>query len=41
MNVDAVIVGAGPTGLVLARGLARRGVSLRIVDKNEVISAKG
>jgi 2-polyprenyl-6-methoxyphenol hydroxylase-like FAD-dependent oxidoreductase len=34
MHVDALIVGAGPTGLVLAIELARRGVSLRIVDKN-------
>lgn len=32
MNVDVLIVGAGPTGLTLACELARRGVSLRIID---------
>ncbi|MEO6803171.1 MAG: FAD-dependent monooxygenase, partial [Granulicella sp.] len=29
-----LIVGAGPTGLVLAISLARRGVPLRIIDRN-------
>jgi 2-polyprenyl-6-methoxyphenol hydroxylase-like FAD-dependent oxidoreductase len=33
MNVDVLIIGAGPTGLALACDLARRGVSFRIVDK--------
>ena len=32
-NPDVVIVGAGPVGLVAACELARRGVSIRIVDK--------
>ncbi|HEY4100659.1 MAG TPA: FAD-dependent monooxygenase [Gemmatimonadales bacterium] len=32
-DVDVLIAGAGPTGLVLALWLARRGVRLRIVDK--------
>lgn len=32
---DVLIVGAGPTGLVLAYELARRGVSFRLIDKNE------
>jgi 2-polyprenyl-6-methoxyphenol hydroxylase-like FAD-dependent oxidoreductase len=32
-KVDVLIVGAGPTGLVLAIWLTRLGVSLRIVDK--------
>jgi 2-polyprenyl-6-methoxyphenol hydroxylase-like FAD-dependent oxidoreductase len=32
-KVDVLIVGAGPTGLVLALWLARLGVRLRIVDK--------
>lgn len=31
---QVLIVGAGPTGLVLALGLVRHGVSCRIVDKN-------
>jgi len=31
--VDVLIAGAGPTGLVLAAELVRRGVSCRIVDK--------
>src|SRR5260221_14713217 len=29
-----LIVGAGPTGLVLALWLARRGIPFRIIDKN-------
>lgn len=32
-NTKVLIVGAGPTGLVLALSLARRGIPLRIVDK--------
>ncbi|MFF3458974.1 FAD-dependent oxidoreductase [Streptomyces sp. NPDC002730] len=31
---DVLIVGAGPTGLTLAYDLARRGVTVRIIDKN-------
>jgi len=34
MATQVLIVGAGPTGLVLAIALARRGVSVRIIDKN-------
>ncbi|MCW3058278.1 MAG: monooxygenase FAD-binding [Capsulimonas sp.] len=33
-NTQVLIVGAGPTGLVLALNLARHGVSFRIIDKN-------
>jgi 2-polyprenyl-6-methoxyphenol hydroxylase-like FAD-dependent oxidoreductase len=31
---DVLVVGAGPTGLTLACDLARRGVDVRIIDKN-------
>jgi len=34
-NADVLIVGAGPTGLVLALWLARLGVRIRIVDKTD------
>ncbi|MBX9624847.1 MAG: FAD-dependent oxidoreductase, partial [Gemmataceae bacterium] len=30
---DAVVVGAGPAGSVTARGLARRGLAVLLVDK--------
>ena len=32
MNVPIIIAGAGPTGLVLALGLARRNIPFRIMD---------
>ena len=32
-DIDVLVVGAGPTGLVLALWLARLGVRVRIVDK--------
>jgi 2-polyprenyl-6-methoxyphenol hydroxylase-like FAD-dependent oxidoreductase len=31
-----LIVGAGPTGLVLALWLAKMGIPLRIIDKQEL-----
>lgn len=34
-STDVLIVGAGPTGLALALWLARFGVRLRIIDRNE------
>src|SRR5438105_704089 len=33
MDTEVLIAGAGPTGLVLALWLARRGIRVRIVDK--------
>lgn len=39
-DIDVLIVGAGPTGLMLANELAAFGVSLRIVDKAPVRSDK-
>lgn len=35
MDTQVLIVGAGPTGLVLAIWLARQGIAFRIVDKGE------
>src|SRR5690348_17137810 len=32
-DTDVLVVGAGPTGLVLALDLVRRGVRVRIIDK--------
>jgi 2-polyprenyl-6-methoxyphenol hydroxylase-like FAD-dependent oxidoreductase len=34
IDVDVLIVGAGPTGLMLANQLARRGVKPRIIDRH-------
>lgn len=32
-NVDVLVIGAGPAGLMCANGLARAGVAVRIVDQ--------
>ena len=32
-NVDVLIIGAGPAGLMAANALAKSGVNVRIVDK--------
>src|SRR5262245_53741809 len=34
MDTDVLVVGAGPTGLMLANQLARRGVMVRIIDRH-------
>lgn len=34
MDTDVMIVGAGPTGLMLANQLARRGIRFRIIDRH-------
>ena len=34
MNTDVLVVGAGPTGLMLANQLARRGVRAMIIDRH-------
>src|SRR3978361_2049395 len=32
-NIDVIVVGAGPVGLVAGCALARRGVRVRVIDK--------
>ena len=34
MDVEVLVVGAGPTGLMLANQLCRRGVRTRIIDRH-------
>ena len=34
MDTDVLVVGAGPTGLMLANQLARRGVKPLIIDRH-------
>ncbi|HXS24226.1 MAG TPA: FAD-dependent monooxygenase, partial [Gemmatimonadales bacterium] len=34
MDIDVLVVGAGPTGLMLANQLGRRGVRTRIIDRH-------
>ena len=34
MDADVLIVGAGPTGLMLANQLGRRGVRVLIIDRH-------
>src|SRR5262245_47126017 len=34
MDTDVLIVGAGPTGLMLANQLVRRGISVLIIDRH-------
>src|SRR5215813_11675827 len=34
-DTDVLVVGAGPTGLMLANQLGRRGVRVRIIDRHE------
>src|SRR5215212_2956272 len=33
--MDALVVGAGPTGLLMAAELARRGLQVRVIDRDE------
>ena len=35
ITIDVLVIGAGPTGLILAIELLRRGVSCRVVDMND------
>ncbi len=39
-HTDVLIVGAGPTGLIVAIELARRGVACRIIEKRKVRSSR-
>ncbi|KAI5120427.1 hypothetical protein M0805_009889 [Coniferiporia weirii] len=40
-NVDVLVIGAGPAGLMASNGLARAGVHVRVVDKREKKVAAG
>ncbi len=37
-NVDVLVIGAGPAGLMCAQGLKRAGVNVRIIDQRSVAS---
>lgn len=37
-NVDVLVIGAGPAGLMCANSLAKAGVNVRIVDQRSVYS---
>ncbi len=39
-HTDVLIVGAGPTGLILATELTRRGVACRIIEKRTARSTR-
>lgn len=32
-DVDVLVIGAGPAGLMCANGLAKAGMNIRIIDK--------
>jgi phenol 2-monooxygenase len=32
-DVDVLVIGAGPAGLMCANGLAQAGVNVRVIDK--------
>lgn len=40
-NVDVLIIGAGPSGLMCANALGKAGVNARIIDKRLVKIAAG
>jgi flavin-dependent dehydrogenase len=40
MDTDVLIVGAGPTGLMLAYWLARLGIQPLVIDKKEGANAR-
>ncbi|MER6583988.1 FAD-dependent oxidoreductase, partial [Nonomuraea sp. NPDC001023] len=35
MHIDVIVVGAGPTGLLLAAELALAGVAVRVLERND------
>ena len=39
--VDVLIIGAGPSGLFCANGLAKAGINVRIIDKRCVVPTLG
>ncbi|MGB9786991.1 MAG: geranylgeranyl reductase family protein [Infirmifilum uzonense] len=40
MKYDAIVVGAGPAGLMFARKLAEKGFKVSVLEKNETLSVK-
>jgi 2-polyprenyl-6-methoxyphenol hydroxylase-like FAD-dependent oxidoreductase len=40
MDIDVLIVGAGPTGLILACWLARLGIRPLVIDQKEGLTAE-
>ena len=37
MNLDAIVIGAGPAGLLAANEIAKRGYSIQVLEEHEEV----